>query len=197
MLSWLMDWFWQNLYLAVFLGTLAEGAGLPLPAELLFLAALPVIDGGDATPGAVLATAALGNLTGALLGFTLAYTAGRPLLVRVMGLLRVRPDALERLETFLARYGPATVFVSRFVGAIRVAAIYTAGAARMSPLVFAFYTACAALMWNGAWLWLALRFGPHLKEILHRLFVQGLPVVLSLGAVIVAVVLLRRGRMRI
>ena len=169
----LQQWFLDNLYLAIIMAAMIEGMGLPLPAEVLFLAAAGPIAAGQASLGGVVLAASIGNLIGAYFGFSIAYAGGPVLFRRVTRLLRIREAALRRVEAFFERYGAGTVFLARFIGLIRVPAIYCAGALAMPPWRFGVYMFSAALIWNGIWAWLAYHFGKRLPQMLHELLSHG------------------------
>jgi membrane protein DedA with SNARE-associated domain len=180
----LSEWFHQHIYTAIFIATLVEGLGLPLPAEALFVAAGLLIRRGDAHLSLVVLLAAMGNLIGSFSGFMLAYLGGKKLLARAAEALRLKPEALREVDAFFVRYGPATIFISRFVGFIRAATIYSSGVARVQPWKFALYTLAGALIWNTGWAFLAFRFGVGL----HRLIYHGSPSGLTWVAILVGVV---------
>lgn len=160
--------FKQHVFTSIWIVTTLEGLGLPVPAELLFLATAVLIAQGSVSMGAVIMAAVGGNVVGSLLAFSLAYAGGKPLLARVTGLVGIKPQATQRMEAFFLRYGPLTVFLSRFVGVIRAATIYSAGAARMSPLRFTLYLVSAALIWNAGWQVLAYHFGRRMPDLVHK-----------------------------
>ncbi|HYF94069.1 MAG TPA: DedA family protein [Symbiobacteriaceae bacterium] len=165
----LSHWFHAHYYIAILVATVIEGLGFPLPAEALFVAAGMVVHRGEASLGTIVLLAALGNLAGASIGFGIAYVGGKRLMDRVARMLRLKPEALFEVDHFFRRYGAATVFLSRFIGFIRAATIYSSGAAHMSPWRFAVYTFSAALLWNAGWAFLAYQFGAALPHLLHRL----------------------------
>lgn len=157
----------QHIYLAVLIATFIEGMGLPLPAEVLYVAAGVLIKEGSARLGMIILVGAFGNLLGSMTGFGLAYVGGQALIRRMSRLVGIKPEAVARVEEFFAKYGAATVFLSRFVGVIRAATVYMAGAARMQPWQFAFYLFAGALIWNGGWAYLAFRFGEQLHHLVR------------------------------
>jgi len=165
----LSQWFHQHYYIAILVATIIEGLGIPLPAEALFIATGSLIHRGEASLSVVILLAALGNLAGSFIGFSVAYTGGKSLLARAAATLRLKPEALEEVDRFFARYGAATVFMSRFVGFIRAATIYSSGAARLEPWRFVIYTFSAALIWNAGWAFLAYHFGTGLHRLAHEL----------------------------
>ncbi|HYG60027.1 MAG TPA: DedA family protein [Symbiobacteriaceae bacterium] len=175
-------WFQHHIYTTLLLATLAEGVGLPVPAELLFIGAAVMVHNGTASLGKVILVATLGNATGALLGFMLAYWGGPPLVRRVVRATGLKPGAMEEVAAFFARYGPVTIFLSRFIGFIRAATIYSAGAARVAPWRFAVYSLAAAFVWNAGWAYAAYRFG----EGLHAAAGRGLGRALAVVALLLA-----------
>lgn len=161
------------MYLAIFMAAAAEGIGLPVPAEALFLAAAVPIQRGEASLMGIVLAASLGNLGGALIGFALAYRGGSGLLTRVVRLVGLREDAFLRVEPLFHRYGALTIFLARFSGMLRAPAIFVAGAAKLAPWRFAVYFLSAALVWNGAWAWLAVNFGKRVPDLVHRVISPG------------------------
>lgn len=197
MLNAWQDWFHRHVYLALFFAAFLEGLGLPVPAEVLFVATAGLIHGGTARLDHVIIAAVAGNLAGALFGFGMAFVGGQQLLSRVAAVVRVKPEALAKVESFFDRYGAATVFLSRFVGPIRAATIYVAGAARMAPWRFTAYMLAAVTVWNTAWAWLAYRFGARLPGLVHEALGQwAFTAVGVLAAAAVLALLLRRRPVR-
>lgn len=192
----LSHWFHQHYYVAILVATIIEGLGLPLPAEALFIAAGLLVHRGEASLGIIILLAALGNLMGSFIGFGLAYLGGKALLERVAATLRLKPEALHEVDRFFARYGATTIFFSRFVGFIRAATIYSSGAARVEPWRFVVYTFAAALLWNGAWAFLAYHFGAGLRDLLHMLMPRRSTILIIVAAAVAASVfmLVRRRR---
>lgn len=181
------DWFDAHVYLSVFIATALEGVGLPIPAEVLFLATAGLIRAGQASLPAVILWAVAGNMTGSIAGFSLAYFGGPPLLARVTRVVGLKPAALDRVGEFFQRYGALTVFLSRFVGFIRAATVYVSGSARMNPWRFVIYLLAAAAIWNGAWAYLAFRFGARLPGLVHEVLGHGAVAVVVVVAVAVLV----------
>ncbi|HWI64010.1 MAG TPA: DedA family protein [Symbiobacteriaceae bacterium] len=193
----LSEWFHQHYYIAILVATVIEGLGLPLPAETLFIASGALVHRGEASLSAIILLAATGNTLGALFGFSLAYLGGRALLERAAEMLRLKPESLAEVDRFLAKYGSATIFISRFVGFIRAATIYSTGAARVEPWRFAGYTFAAALIWNGTWAFVAYQFGAGLHHLFRRVHFPGRPWALVLIGVVIGagiVLLVKRRR---
>lgn len=148
-------WLANNLYASMFWMAALEGAGLPMPAELLYLVAAE--RGARAVQAAALAGAA-GNLAGSLWAYSMGYWMG-PALIRLARRFHINT---RRTRRFMDRYGSAAVFLSRFAGPVRTAATYGAGVARMAPWQFALYAGTAALLWNASCAALAYYVGRSL-----------------------------------
>lgn len=193
----LQEFLHRHIYSGVLLATFVEGMGLPLPAEVLFVAAAFLVRQGHADLGMVIACAVLGNVVGTLSGFAVAYMGGQRLTGRIARALKFKPEALAEVERFFHRYGAATIFMARFVGFIRAATIYTAGAARVAPWKFATFTLAAAVVWNGGWALLAYHFGTALPRVIHRLLGRwSIWVVVLLGILLVGGLVIRWNRRR-
>lgn len=164
-LSW-QTWFGDHLYGAVLIAAILEGLGLPIPTEALFIPAAVLARTGQASLPLVVALATLGNMIGGSIGFGVAYWGGPAFLRQVSRWIGIKPEAVRRMERFFAQYGEATVFISRFVGPIRAATLYSAGAARMSPVPYALYLLLASLLFNAGWVVLIWRFQHRIARLL-------------------------------
>ncbi|HMQ24045.1 MAG TPA: VTT domain-containing protein, partial [Planctomycetota bacterium] len=110
------------------------GIGLPLPEELILVAAGYVayrgeLSGGGHHPVGLMATAA-----GAIMvGDSIPYVLGRIFGPKLLRLRLVRSwisqEGLARFDRWLQRHGRLTIFVARFLPGIRVPAFFTAGLA--------------------------------------------------------------------
>lgn len=152
------EWFGDHIYRAILVAGTLEGMGLPIPCELLFFPGVHLARQGEISYAVMVLLATLGNLLGGLAGFGVAYWGGSAFLEAVSRWLGIKRETIRKVEGFFARYGQATVFISRFVGLIRTPTIYCAGAARMSPVRFGIYLTAAALTWNSLWVYMVYRF---------------------------------------
>src|SRR5262249_3313471 len=72
--------------------------------------------------------------TSAVIGDNLAYWVGRRYgRLMLSRWIRVRPERIERVETFVQRYGMLAVFAARFVAGLRFMAGPLAGCTGLSP----------------------------------------------------------------
>jgi membrane protein DedA with SNARE-associated domain len=65
---------------------------------------------------------------------------------RNLGVVKKRPQMMEKAEVFLKNYGIAAIFFSRFMGPSRPFVTFLAGTCRMSPTAFHLATLIGALL---------------------------------------------------
>ena len=152
----------QHGYWLLFGAVLGRQACLPIPANLVLLAA-----------GAVARSGRLG-LSGiiglSVVTFLLAdlawYEAGRRLENRVLhflcGLSRDPGSCVCRATTSFASHGVRTLIISKFVVGLDAVAAPLAGAGRVPPVNFLIFDALGAVLWSGAYAALGYIFSDQL-----------------------------------
>lgn len=141
----------QWAYLVVFLGAALESAamvGLLVPGEALVLVAGFFAAQGRFDLDALIVVVALGAAIGDSLGYELGRRWGAPALHRFAGRFGMGPERIARVEGFFDRWGPAAVFVGRFVGFARALVPFLAGTSKMRYRVFLPYNIGGALVWS-------------------------------------------------
>jgi membrane protein DedA with SNARE-associated domain len=124
-------------YLAVFVAPLVESTGVPFPGEtVLVVAAVYAATTGRLSLAGVVAAAAAGAILGDNLGYGIGRLAGRALLERYGGWVRLDRTRLDLLHRFFEHRGPAAVFVARFIAVLRTFGAIAAGAGAMRYRTF-------------------------------------------------------------
>lgn len=123
-------------YLAVFLGTLAEG-------ETILVAAGFAAHRGLLDWRLVVLAAMIGGTLGDQLAFLLGRWQGEALLRRFPALARHEP----RLRRLLARHDAIVIVTMRFLYGLRIAGPAILGSYRLPPLRFAAFNAIGAGLW--------------------------------------------------
>ena len=132
----------------VFLGVMAEGAGLPVPGETALLAGGALAHFGRLSLTWVVVAAVAGAMTGDNLGFLIGRLGGRALAERhgwKVGLTRKR---LAQFDRFFHRHGARTLVVARFITGLRVVCAVLAGASGLAWRTFVFYNAAGVIVWS-------------------------------------------------
>ena len=157
-------------YWAVAALLLLESAGLPLPGEtVLLLASFLAYTEHELKLPWLIVVATLATTLGGELGFALGRHGGRPLIERYQNAFGIRPENMARGERLFARYGPATVFLARFIFGMRVLASLLAGALRMPWRKFALFNFLGAALWVAAISSAGYLFGGHWNRLVHDL----------------------------
>ncbi len=192
--EWLIDLFARYGYLVVFGGVLLENAGVPVPGETVLLAGAALAQFGRLSLTRVILTAIAAAIIGDNIGFFIGRHGGRTLAERhgsKIGLTRAR---LKDFDRFFDRYGPATVFIARFVTGLRVFGAVLAGGSGLRWRSFLVYNAAGAVAWSTA-IGLAGYTLAYSWDTLERWIGRSGVVALALIAVLGIVIYKRRRRL--
>jgi membrane protein DedA with SNARE-associated domain len=180
-------------YALVFAILVLCGLGVPLPEDISL-----ILGGFLAYRGAVnFPTMASVGFVGILVGDSLIYLAGRRLGAGALhGPLAavVTPEKRQRVEQLFRRHGEKIVMAARFFPGVRAVTYFTAGSARMRYWRFIAFDGLAALVSAPAFVYLGFRLGGRLEWLIERLRNYQLAVWFTAGAVLIAVLVLRRRR---
>jgi membrane protein DedA with SNARE-associated domain len=152
--------------LLVFGAVLLEQIGPPLPSGPLLMVA-----GASATEGRAVALGIAGVAWAAgMLGKVGLYIVGRHYGRQTMGTLcqfAVTPNSsIARADRHFERWGPALLIVAEFIPGIRTLAPSLAGAEKLSPTTFLFYSALGAAAWTALYLGIGLVFRSQISQAL-------------------------------
>lgn len=137
-------------YPGLFLLLVAENLFPPIPSEAILPVAGFLADRGEMAFWFAVAAATLGSVAGALVLYVLGRSGGRPVVLRHGRLLRIRPEDLDRAESWFARWGDAVVLGARVVPLARSVVSVPAGCLRMGIVRFTVLTAIGSALWNTA-----------------------------------------------
>ena len=161
-------------YAGVALLMAIESACVPLPSEIIMPFAGSLVPGGRFSLLGLASAGALGCNIGSTVAYLVGAYGGRPAVERWGSYVLLAPGDLDWSERFFARWGSATVFVSRLLPVVRTFIALPAGIARMPMLRFQVYTFvgswiwCYGLAFVGAKLGEAWNTNPELKSTFHR-----------------------------
>jgi membrane protein DedA with SNARE-associated domain len=161
-----------------------ESMGVPSPGETALVAAAILASQGKLQIWLVLLIGICSAIVGDNIGYLLGRRFGRDLLEAPGPLRRHRVRALEIGDGFFKRHGPKTVFLGRFIVAIRVATAWLAGINEMPMPTFFVWNAAGGIIWGLAYGLAAYYAGKAAEGILST-------VGLAVGGVVVAVFIVR------
>jgi membrane protein DedA with SNARE-associated domain len=163
----LLDLIGRYGYLVIFLGVMAESAGVPLPGETVLIVSGALAHRGVLDLGGVLLFGILGAVTGDQVGYWIGRMGGRPFVLRWGRYLWITGRRLARAQAFFDRHGGRAVFFARFITGLRVFGALAAGTSRMPWGRFALYNALGGAVWAtaavslGYFLWASVSLVEH------------------------------------
>ena len=185
----------------VFGVTFAARLGVPVPAAPLLVIAGALAVGSQNAAGAVSGAAAAAAAAAAFSTFALAiaanilgdaawFWAGRRHGYKVLKRLcriSISPDSCVRQsETFITRWGGASLIVAKFVPGVSVVAPPMAGALGMSALAFLGWDTLAAAIWAGGLMAVGMVFSAQIQQVLAVLASLGVAALEGLAVVALA-----------
>lgn len=196
-LSWLVNFFTEFGYWAVFGILIACGFGLPIPEDISLVAG-GIISGLHFTK---LSTMILTGMAGVLIGDGIVFTIGRFYGQRVFSLPLIRklmtPDRFTMVQSKFTKYGNWVLFAARFMPGFRTPIFLTAGASRkVSFLRFFVLDGAAALMSVPVWVYLGY-LGADNREWLMQMVKRGQTLtfgVIGLALIVAIIIFLVRRR---
>jgi len=139
-----------------------ESACIPLPSEIIMPFSGYLVYTGRFTSLLWVATVgALGCNLGSAVAYAVGYYGGRPLVERYGSYLLLSKSELDWADRFFARYGDATVFISRLLPVVRTFIALPAGIARMPQLRFHIYTFVGSWPWCLGLAYLGMKAGEN------------------------------------
>jgi membrane protein DedA with SNARE-associated domain len=180
-------------YLAVGGFVLLEDFGVPVPGEIMLIAAAMFAGAGHLDIAAVVLVAVVGAVIGDNIGYAVGRLGGRPLAERWGRYVFLTPARLDRAEAFFDDHGGKVVAVARFIEGLRQVNGLLAGIAGMHWLKFLGFNALGAVLWVGTWAGMGFLAGEHMV-VIYAAFEQYKWYVI--GAIVIAVAIVISNRVR-
>lgn len=164
---------------------MVEGLGIPAPGQTLMVAAAVLAAQGRLDIVLVAACSYVAAIIGDNAGYAIGRFGGRQLVLRRGRFIGLRERHLDRVETFVHRYGSGILCFARFLDILRQTAGIASGLGRLPWPRFALFDTIGCTLWVGVWCAIAYLFGQHLDDIIgaagrHPLYMIGAGVLLVL-----------------
>lgn len=156
-------------YYIVIVFFIAEGVGIPFPAETMLVTAAAFASRGKLSLSGVLVAGALGGIVGGSAGYWIGRLGGLPLINRLGRFIRLNQAKLARSQEFFRERGAAAAILGRFVAFLRIIVPMLIG---LSTMRFARFSAFNAVGSIGAALTYGLlgyAFGRDVAALMHHL----------------------------
>ena len=155
-------------YVIVALFMIAEGCGIPFPAETMLVTAAAVASRGTLSIWGVGVAGVIGGVIGGTAGYFIGAQGGLRLLRRYGKKLHIDDARLGRSRRFFERRGLWAVFICRFIGWVRIIVPMLAGISHMPFGRFSAANAAEATE-PAAYATLGYLFGRDLPALEHHL----------------------------
>jgi membrane protein DedA with SNARE-associated domain len=155
----------------IVLALIVAGLGLPVPEDIMLLAAGVLVSRGQVSYVGALVACAIGVFIGDTIIFSIARRLGPTALERRPLNLLVTPERRERIEQMFQKYGNVIVFMGRHMAGLRAPIFAMAGMHNMSILKFWLWDGLGLCVSAPVVIGIGLWLGNNLDEarlLLHR-----------------------------
>ena len=149
-------------YWLVFVSLLGGQAGLPVPGNLIVLAAGALAASGNLSFAAIVVLSALALALADLAWFEAGRRWGKKILHFACGMSKDPSGCVHKAEESFGRHGVRLFLGSKFVFGIDAVAVPLAGASNTARTRFLFFDALGAVFWSGAYATLGFVFRKQL-----------------------------------
>jgi membrane protein DedA with SNARE-associated domain len=159
--------------LLVFVNTLLDQAGVPVPAVPLLLACGALAAREEISLALLLLTATLASLTADSAWFALGRWQGRRVLRLFRGFSLHPSESLAQVERSLRHHGLISIALAKFIPGLQTVAPPLAGALGISMVRFALVSFLSGLTWAGGLVAVGWLFRDTINEVTERLETLG------------------------
>lgn len=158
-------------YVGVYCYMVLVGTFLPLPSQLILLPMGYLASLGEIDFTLLIFISALGNLTGAVINYSLAKFISKRF-------LSDKKEMLENVHDFFVKYGKLSIMLAPLVLGMGQYISIPAGIARMNFILFVTLTYLSNVMWNTLMLSIGFFFGKNADNITMNASIVGFLVVI-------------------
>jgi membrane protein DedA with SNARE-associated domain len=166
-LLYLLPYFVEYRYLAIFTALTSAGFGVPLPEELTIVVSGYLTAIGHLHFGLAVLICYAGVLTGDVITYCIGRFGASRILESKYGRWVISTEQLEKVRYYYRGYGPYYLLGARQVAGLRFPSFFTAGMVRMNFFEFLLFDGLAALFSMPVVFMIAYYFGPHLQDAIN------------------------------
>jgi len=157
-------------YLGIFLAVILGNVGLPVPEETVLAMAGYAASRGVLHLPVILVIGVVSAVAGDNIGYWLGHRYGRRAIERFGHLAFIPPQRMQKITSFMTRYGAFAVFAARFVVGLRTLAGPLAGATGMRPRTFVIANILGALVYVPYAVAIGYEIGWGFGDVIERFF---------------------------
>lgn len=180
-------------YLGVLLLMLAESTLLPVPSEAVLPFAGYLIAQNTMEFFTTLIAATVGTIIGSSISYAIGKYIGQAAISKWGKYVFINEEELNKAKKWFNKHGEKTIFICRFIPAIRHVISLPAGTAEMNFKKFALYTALGGGIWNAILIVVGMQLQKHWDALIQYSTIIDL---LVIAAVIIAIICFFAKQMR-
>jgi membrane protein DedA with SNARE-associated domain/rhodanese-related sulfurtransferase len=181
----------QHGYWVLFVSVLCRQACLPVPANLLVLAAGALAGLGKLNLAGILVSAVAGLLLADTAWYGVGRTWGRRTLLLVCGAAADPCACVEKITGKFSRHGVRLLLISKFIIGVDAVAVPMAGISRTGLLRFLTFDAMGAILWSSVYTALGYIFSDQLDHVGRYAAAMGKLLMLAGGAWLGVLIILK------
>lgn len=187
-------------YLAMFGILFVSAMGVPIPEEPLLIASGLSVGWGNSDYTLAVAACLAGILAGDMWVYFLGRRGGKWFLGTRLGAWVFSEKRQHRIGHLYEKHGAKTVFLGRFIPAVRFGVFFFAGRHRMPIRKFLGLNALGAMVYAPLWIWLSAVAGerfsrsPAAQKAAEAWIHQGSMILLGLVVIVIAVMIWGAGK---
>ena len=173
-------------YGGIFFTMMLESAAIPIPSEVVLPFSGFLASSGRLNFWLVVFVATLANLAGSTILYWVGFFGGQPILEKYGKYALIHRDDIQKLDSWLKKYGAKLAFVSRLLPGIRTFSSIVLGTGRLNFNKFFWYTFFGSFIWNLPLAYVGLVTGKNwnvLRPYFHKFEL------VILAAIVIAVIL--------
>lgn len=155
----------DNMYAAIFTAMLLTGIGVPFPGELTLGFTGYLIYMGQIKPIGAIVAATLGDLLGAMIGYSIGIFSRTTLVTRYFSFLLPTPAKLAAVSAWLEKYGIFAIVFGRLLPIIRGAVTIPAGFLHMNTPKYIIGNTISSVIWCSVLIYAGITLGYNWNEI--------------------------------
>jgi len=180
----------------VFAAVFLEQIGPPIPSGPLLIAAGALANDGRVSLPSIAGVAWLACMLGKVALYVIGRHYGRKAMNALCRFSMSPNSRMHKTERRFERWGPALLIVAEFIPGVRTLAPSVAGAEKLSPALFLFYSGVGAALWTALYLSIGLVFHTQIDRVLAFLERSGKIAIVAVVAAIAAYLIFKWWRRR-
>ena len=175
-------------YLGIIMGTAF------LPSEVIMPLAGLAVSQGKMTLWGITIAAAIGDVIGSLIVYSIADFGGRPLLEKYGKFIFISHSRLEQADIWFEKYGSEAVLISKLLPIMGRIISLPAGIAKMDLKKFIIYTFFGSLPFAFVLGYLGYKLGKNWQIIRQYFHIVDIAVIIGLIAILIVYIIYRKKR---